>query len=158
MILMKCYNYDIVCQEIPGEITLAVNISGCPNRCPGCHSPWLAGDEGVPLDKEFLTLLTRRYGTGITCICFMGGDQNPAGINMLAKFVRTACPGLRTAWYSGLTELSGEIEISNFDYLKVGPYIEEFGGLRSPGTNQKFYRVSPDGKLQQIKFDEKNCF
>ena len=27
------------------------------------------------------------------------------------------------------------------DYLKLGPYDERFGGLDSPTTNQRFYRI-----------------
>ena len=27
------------------------------------------------------------------------------------------------------------------DYLKLGPYDERLGGLDSPTTNQRFYRV-----------------
>ena len=53
--MLKCCSYDVVCQEIPDEITLAVNISGCPNRCPGCHSPWLWEDEGEALTEDLLS-------------------------------------------------------------------------------------------------------
>ena len=39
--MLKYVNTDIVFQEIPDEVTLAVNISNCPCRCPGCHSQYL---------------------------------------------------------------------------------------------------------------------
>ena len=61
--MLKCCSYDVVCQEIPDEITLAVNISGCPNRCPGCHSPWLWEDEGEALTEELLSALMDRYAS-----------------------------------------------------------------------------------------------
>lgn len=48
---------------------------------------------------------------------------------------------LKIGWYSGRQELAKEIELKNFDYIKLGPYIEELGGLKSPTTNQKFYEV-----------------
>ena len=32
-------------------------------------------------------------------------------------------------------------EINNFDYIKLGPYLAHLGGLRSPRTNQRLYRV-----------------
>lgn len=155
---MKCFNYDIVCQEIPDEVTLALNISGCPNKCPGCHSPWLAGDEGVALNENFINLLINKYISGLTCVCFMGGDQNPAEINRLASYIKATFPQLKTAWYSGLIELSDAIDVLKFDYIKVGPYIEEKGGLRSPNTNQKFYKVLRGGKLEQVRFAPKNSF
>ena len=35
--MVRFYNFDIVFAEIPDEVTLAINITGCPYRCPGCH-------------------------------------------------------------------------------------------------------------------------
>ena len=35
--MLKYVNTGIVFQEIPDEVTLAINISGCPCHCPGCH-------------------------------------------------------------------------------------------------------------------------
>ena len=50
---------------------------------------------------------------------------------------------LKIGWYSGRHELAKEIELKNFDYIKLGPYIEELGGLKSPTTNQRLYEYSP---------------
>ena len=41
--MLKYYNYDIVFQEYPDEVTLAINLTMCPNRCVGCHSAYLRG-------------------------------------------------------------------------------------------------------------------
>ena len=38
---LKYINYDIVFQEVPNEISLVFNISGCPHKCEGCHSKYL---------------------------------------------------------------------------------------------------------------------
>ena len=38
------------------------------------------------------------------------------------------------------------LNISDFDYLKFGPYLEEKGGLKSADTNQRYYKVV-DGEL-----------
>lgn len=146
----------MVCQEIPDEVTLALNISGCPNHCKGCHSPWLWKDEGVLLDEKFLTLLVERYKSDITCICFMGGDQEPATVNSLASFLKSNYPDIKNAWYSGLEEIHPSISLSNFDFIKIGPYIEERGSLRSPNTNQKFFFVGEGGKLTEYHFPAKN--
>ena len=86
-------------QEVPNEVTLALNISGCPNRCKGCHSPHLWEDTGEELTTDLLDGLLERYGVGITCVCFMGGDQDPAYVAELAAFVHAR--GYKTAWYSG---------------------------------------------------------
>ena len=59
--MVRYHNFDVVFAEIPGETTLALNITGCPNRCPGCHSPHLQADEGRVLDEaELLGLCLRR--------------------------------------------------------------------------------------------------
>lgn len=100
---LKFYNYDIVFAEIPDETTLAVNITNCPNRCPGCHSPHLQADIGMLLDEEALSVLLGRYGQAITCICFMGGDSDPSEVARLALWCKTCFPDLKTAWYSGVT-------------------------------------------------------
>ena len=148
--MLKCYSYDIVCQEIPDEISLAVNISGCPNRCPGCHSPWLWEDEGELFDDRLLAALMERYGAAITCFCFMGGDAQPSEIERLARLVKTRYPDTMTAWYSGKETLPPDFDISVLDYLKLGPYIESLGGLKSSETNQALYRVGKDGTLTKI--------
>lgn len=147
--MLKCYNYDIVCQEIPDEITLAVNISCCPNRCPGCHSPWLWEDSGTPMTREMLTELIDRYSSAVTCFCFMGGDAEPAEIERLARWIRDKYPKIRTAWYSGREKIPEGFDIRCLDFVKLGPYIERLGGLKSPNTNQALYRVREDGTLEK---------
>ena len=74
---MKYVDTKIVFQELPNEITLAINISGCPCACIGCHSSYLSQDIGESLTKEALQQLIRK-NKGITAISFMGGDANPA--------------------------------------------------------------------------------
>ena len=150
--MLKCCSYDIVCQEIPDEITLAVNISRCPNRCPGCHSPWLWEDVGEPMTDEMVLTLVGKYSAAITCFCFMGGDSDPSEVSRLASLVKKAYPHLRTAWYSGRETVPEGFDIAALDYLKLGPYIEERGGLKSPGTNQKLYRIASDASLTALKF------
>ena len=69
--MVRYHNFDVVFAEIPGETTLALNITGCPNRCPGCHSPHLQADEGRVLDEAELLGLLARYGRSVTCVAFM---------------------------------------------------------------------------------------
>ena len=47
---------------------------------------------------------------------------------------------LKIGWYSGRQELAKEIDLKNFDYIKLGPYIEEKGPLNNPNTNQRLYK------------------
>ena len=153
---MKYVDTKVVFSEIPDEITLAINISGCPIRCPDCHSKYLWEDVGEPLNSDSLHHLIENH-KGITCVAFMGGDSSPYEIKDLAMFVRVAYPKLKIAWYSGRQELSNHIDLCNFDYIKLGPYKEEFGPLNSRTTNQRFYKVS-NGELVDItsRFYDRN--
>lgn len=145
---MRVASFDIVFQEIPGEVTLALNLSGCPCHCPGCHSQHLWEDVGEPLDEPLLDGLLDRYASQITCVCFMGGDQDPDYVARMAEHIQRLTTGsvpkqsLKTAWYSGrpAAPKSCGMDLNMFDYVKFGPYIESLGGLKSPTTNQRFYR------------------
>ena len=139
--MLKYVDTKVVFAEIPDEITLAINISGCPCTCKGCHSSYLAEDIGEPLDLQHLTNLIDS-NKGITCVGLMGGDANPSEVDDIAQDIKEYYPELKVGWYSGRQELSKDIELGNFDYIKLGPYIEEFGPLNSKTTNQRFYKVN----------------
>lgn len=139
--MLKYVDVKVVFAEIPNEITLAINISGCPCNCKGCHSSYLAEDIGEPLDLQHLTNLIDS-NKGITCVGLMGGDANPSEVDDIAQDIKEYYPELKVGWYSGRQELSKDIELSNFDYIKLGPYKEEFGPLNSKTTNQRFYKVN----------------
>ncbi len=144
--MLKYFNYDIVFQEVPNEVTLAVNFSLCPNHCRGCHSTWLWQDKGEIFDVHTLESLIKMYHGNFTCFAFMGGDNDPQAINDLAHHIKQNFPDIKTAWYSGKENIDPHINISNFDYIKIGPYKEECGSLKDKNTNQKFYKFSVDGK------------
>ena len=139
--MLKYVDTKVVFAEVPDEITLAINISGCPCNCKGCHSSYLAEDMGEPLDLQHLTNLIDS-NKGITCVGLMGGDANPSEVDDIAQDIKEYYPELKVGWYSGRQELSKDIELSNFDFIKLGPYKEEFGPLNSKTTNQRFYKVN----------------
>lgn len=136
--MLKYVDTQVVFSEIPDEVTLAINISGCPNHCPGCHSKYLWEDIGEPLNKESVLKLISE-NEGITCVCLMGGDQAPNTITWLALCIKEKYPDLKVAWYSGLAKIHKDIDTSYFDYIKIGPYVEDLGPLNSPTTNQRLY-------------------
>jgi len=148
---MKYADYDIVFQEVPGEVSLALNISHCPNNCPGCHSAYLMEDVGYELNEASLTALLERYGNGITCVCFMGGDRTPFEVAKLAEFLHTQNRWkLKTAWYSGKPQLPEGFPLQWFQYIKLGPYMQEKGPLNVKTTNQHMYRVEENQSLSDI--------
>ena len=135
--MIKYYNYDIVFQEIPDEVTLAINITNCPNRCVGCHSPHLRENIGVELSCEMLHELRNKYNKTITCCCFMGGDTNVNELETLADYVHQHS-SIKVAWYSGRNQLPPHFNL--FQYVKLGEYIPEKGSLKSQNTNQRLYK------------------
>lgn len=146
---MKYTNYEVTFAEVPDEISLCINISNCPCNCTGCHSSYLSKDIGEELSIDKLHELIKN-NKGITCICFMGGDNDPKTINNLAFSVKLTT-SLKTAWYSGRQYIPDEIDVNNFDFIKIGPYIEKLGGLSSMITNQIMYKIQ-NGRLYDITY------
>lgn len=138
--MLKYTDTKVVFAEVPDEITLAINISNCPCNCENCHSPYLAKDIGERLDFDSLNKIIND-NFGVTCISFMGGDANPNDVNNLAEFIRIKYPELKIAWYSGRQELSKDINLKNFDYIKLGPYIKDKGPINCKTTNQVLLEV-----------------
>ena len=132
----KYLDTQVVFQEFPDEITLAINITNCPCHCPGCHSKELAEDIGDILDEPSIDKMIAK-NSEITCIGFMGGDSNPAEVVKLAKYVRKNYPDIKVGWYSGRNTFP--LEHGVFHYIKLGPWIEEKGPLTSKTTNQVMY-------------------
>ena len=150
--MLKYVNTGIVFQEIPDEVTLAINISNCPCHCPGCHSKYLWEDIGLPLNVEAIDDFVETYGTDITCIAFMGGDADAKGVAMLAQYIREEHPNFKVAWYSGRLRIPSSVDKSIFDYIKIGPYIRHLGPLKQPTTNQRLYRQRDDGSFEDITY------
>ena len=137
--MLKYVDTMVTFSEVPNEITLCINISNCPCHCKGCHSAYLAEDIGEELTCKKLEELIQA-NKGITCVSFMGGDINPIEIESLAKYIKLFYPELKVSWYSGKQELPKHFNLEPFNFIKLGPYIEELGGLDSKTTNQKMYQ------------------
>lgn len=135
---LKYLGHSIVFQEVPNEISLAINISGCPYKCRGCHSSYLWEYEGRYIGDDIEALINKH--DGITCVCFMGGDQNPQELNRLIDYVHLR--GLKVCLYTGSDNIPKDI--FHLDYLKTGHYSEKLGGLDKSTTNQRFYIVHND--------------
>ena len=136
---MKYTDVQIGFQEFPDEISLLINISNCPFHCSGCHSPELWEDIGTELTYSRLNNLIET-NKGITLVGFMGGD--PILVNSLASYIKHKY-NIKVGWYWGGTDIPKEVYLINFDYIKLGPYIKELGGLDNPDTNQRMYQYSP---------------
>lgn len=142
---LKYISYTIACQEVPNEVSLLINISGCPHHCEGCHSKYLWEYRGNYL-LEDIEKIMNLYDGLFTCVCFMGGDQNLAELNECLSYVKSL--SLKTCVYSGLEDKNFfNNSMDNLDYLKIGRYYKSLGGLNSKTTNQKFYDIKNDNEL-----------
>lgn len=147
--MLKFVDYDIVFQEVPDEVTLAINLSQCPNDCEGCHSPFLKTDIGDELNESTLSDLLQRYADDVTCVGFMGGDRDLSSLVRLATFVKSQYE-LKVAWYTGREQLPQGVSFVAFDYIKVGPYKREFGPLNKRTTNQRLYKMREGNIVEDV--------
>lgn len=130
-------NPQIVLQEVPDEISLALSISGCGLGCNGCHSSetWVK-TYGEELTDEKLQNLILKY-KHISCVLIYDGMHNVVRLKELLEIIKTY--KLKTAMYTGLEYLEPDV-IELLDYYKLGKYNKDLGGLTSPITNQRLYK------------------
>lgn len=150
--MLKYLNTAVTFREIPDEVSLCINITNCPNHCSGCHSLELWEDKGTILTEDTIDGLIEQ-NFGISCVCLMGGDQEPALILKLGKVIRQN--GLKAAWYSGKENLAITEMLEVFNYIKLGRFVEMLGGLDSPNTNQRLYKIFSPNHIKQYSFQER---
>lgn len=137
---LKYKGYCIALQEVPNEISLTISISGCPHKCEGCHSKYLWEYDGNYITDD-LPYLINKYQEYISCVCFMGGDQNMNELAALCNYAHTR--GYKCCLYTGLDDFP--TDMPDFDYIKTGHYDQNKGGLNSPTTNQRMYKRTSNG-------------
>jgi len=133
---------DIVLEEIPGRVSLAVEISNCRGNCTGCHSPFLRQDIGEELTLAVVRSLVED-NFGVNCFLFLGEGADRDALFTLAVGIRETFPDMALAVYSGREEVEAEF-FEKFDYVKTGPYIASFGPLNEETTNQRLYYHKKD--------------
>ena len=143
--MIKYIDTEVTLAEVPSEISLCISISGCTIHCPGCHSQHLWNDIGNILTIDKLDELIAA-NDDISCVCIMGGDHDVDTVYELGKHIKSR--GLKSAWYSGVMRPLDEKLAEYFDYIKIGPYIENLGPLTKKTTNQRFYKITNiNGKI-----------
>ena len=123
--MIKYYNTEVVFEEIPGEVTLAVNITNCQHNWPGCHSSYLRENIGNELN-------------------FKGEGNDPKSLKDDILHIKEKYPSIKIGLYSGSNNVD-DFYWDNLNYIKLGPYIEEFGPLYKETTNQRLYEIGADG-------------
>ena len=150
--MFRYHSTNIYLIEIPDEISLGYYIAGCPKHCKNCHTPEVWDDDPNLDSYPVLTLdiifdEIEKNHMLISNILFFGGDWNETLLRSYFRSIKETVnnndlPEISTSLYTG-KELS-ELEpatLQLLDYVKVGPYKEELGGLQSKTTNQRLYKL-----------------
>lgn len=149
---MNWYQFNVVLQEVPGEISLCFSISGCPLRCDGCHSPflWKPGT-GTKLSGSSYAAILHRYSGFASCVLFMGGEWHRNDLIKKLKYAKKL--GYKTCLYTGLEEVSSDL-LKHLTWVKTGAWRKELGGLDSIKTNQKFIEIKSNKILNYLFTDK----
>ena len=136
--------------EVPRELSLGIAVLGCNVHCPDCHSQhtWDINSQGQGIDlttDELDKLIASQ--PWVSCILFYGGEWDTPFLESLMKYIRKNYE-YRLALYSGRNlDFFYQTSIpSLIDFLKIGPYRKDLGGLIYPSTNQRLYRLE-NGKV-----------
>lgn len=136
--MLQYYRKDICFQEVPNEISISFSIAGCPHNCKNCS--WkntIDKEEKKNLTNTIYSMFLNKYKGLASCVLFLGGEWEQE--DLICKLKMAKEKGYKTCLYTGcnLSQISEQLK-QNLDFIKVGPYIEEKGGLSNPNTNQKF--------------------
>ena len=141
--MIKYVEKSIVFEEVPDRVSLAFSISKCQNKCKGCHSPFLRCDVGNELTKELFLNEFNKTLKYCNCVLFLGEGDNLDELIELNRFIKEKFKNIETAIYSGRDKVELKL-FDEFDFVKVGSYQEDKGGLKSPTTNQRMFYHSKD--------------
>ena len=145
---MYYYNFQVVLQEVPGEISLCFSISGCSKHCEGCHSPFLWKEgSGTLFSQEDYTSLLDQYSKLATCILFMGGEWHKEELITMLQLAKNK--DYKTCLYTGEESISEDI-LNQLTWIKTGKWKQSLGGLESNETNQKFIEVKTNRNLNYL--------
>jgi len=145
---MYYHDFQVVFQEVPGEISLCFSISGCSLQCKGCHSPYLWKEGfGIKLTENYYNQILKKYRNYATCVLFMGGEWHREELILKLKLAKNK--GYKTCLYTGENHVSKQI-IENLTWIKTGKWEQALGGLSCLTTNQKFIEVKTNKSLNHL--------
>ena len=145
---MKCYGKFITLSDVPNEIALSFCVVGCPLNCKGCS--WNSTPNKNEYDFDIIREIDKE--PLVSCINFFGGEWLEKELLVYLRYSKNK--GKKTCLYTGLTldefknKHIGLLEY--LDYLKVGRWVEQLGGLDSSTTNQIFYDLHTNTNLNYL--------
>ncbi|MBT3871004.1 MAG: anaerobic ribonucleoside-triphosphate reductase activating protein [Flavobacteriaceae bacterium] len=145
---MFYYDFQVVLQEVPGEISLCFYISGCSLHCEGCHSPflWKEGNGSILTVDTYKSILNQ-YKNLATCVLFMGGEWHQSKLISMLQLAKSH--HYKTCLYTGENSISEDLK-THLTFLKTGKWQQDLGGLESSVTNQIFTKVPTNQNLNYL--------
>ena len=145
-ILVPVVSTGITLNEVPDHVAFYFEIGNCTQNCPHCHSPHLTVQQTLAFTsiEDMERMAERAAEQGANAIALMGGTTNGIPDEDLITILRTLSCILPVCLYSGSDDEERDKAItqkSGATWLKTGSYQEERGGLSSPTTNQRFYKL-----------------
>lgn len=144
-ILVPIASTGITFSEIPDHTAYYFEIGSCTKFCPCCHSPHLRGY--MTPNTPLLAMETKAENAaeqGADALLLMGGTTNRLHESDIIQILRRLSVILPVCLYSGSDDAERDRDLAergNATWLKTGSYKAELGGLASPTTNQRFYRI-----------------
>ena len=134
--------------EHPNYISMTYMFSGCQIKCRGCHTIEYCNPNFGELFTDEMLIKDLESNIGyIQNIVFLGGEWKEDRLIELCKIVNRF--GMKRTLYTGSEDVSINLK-NNLDYLKIGPYVEELGGLSASTTNQKMYNLETGENITSI--------
>ena len=134
---MKYVSTQITFQEIPGLVTRCFSISNCGGTCAGCHSPELQEDRGEELTVDIIDKYLKEDKDTVDCYVFLGDGRDCT--EMIKILTHCKNNNMKTCLYLGHNNVF-PVYFIYLDYIKVGCYRQDLGGLNSPTTNQRMFK------------------
>ena len=143
-ILVPVVSKGVTLNELPDKIAVYFEIGECVLGCKGCHSPHLQ----VPVPhkmtlEEMCNYAELQIERGANSLVLMGGTTNSMDFDTLKEVIDALSIIAPLGLYSGSDDEEVHkrlADTTDLTWLKTGSYQDELGGLRSPTSNQKFYK------------------
>ena len=135
---MKYVSTRITFREVPGLVTRCFSISNCGGNCNMCHSPELRDNIGDELTDDVLLYYFEKDKETIDCYVFLGDGQEPGRMLDILKLCKEN--HYKTCLYIGKNTTDCRY-LYSLDYLKLGSYINNLGGLECNTTNQRMFEI-----------------
>jgi anaerobic ribonucleoside-triphosphate reductase activating protein len=92
---------------------------------------------GEEVGEEYVDYLLNKYADYVSCIVFFGGENKKDSLKRIIEKARNKNKNLHFCLYTGRTSIEEDL-LRELDYIKMGEYRKDLGGLGSKNTNQLF--------------------